>query len=353
MTDIQTVNRYAAFVTPYTDKVKTLNLLGHNPALGKLAADFCKAFGCKVGLRANAVRDYDPNMPPSSPARHSVAVFTPGGQVAGILTALCLPENYHAHTDEDYSYSSSLVQKSRSRGSRNERESKKIATLIRTVRREGEEPTDAKLAALERNGMDFALRAVRSSTYGLTTSVQLRNAAIDALTKHFLGIDSVGVEQHRDDIKNAYEKYVEARKKTKDGAETVKRFAKGFKAIGMVCGGMSNFAATYDVSGNLLPAHGDVSYFLYTEAHVDSTSDNSKIVCDLPTKRYDRLSDIPNVAVDVAIITAGMEGDKSARKTQPMCLPFDDAYYMDLDIATGSMHNTVMWVLIPTTPYEG
>lgn len=356
-----TKSRYFKYVTPYTDQEKTVLIMEHSPYIGKLAADFCAKFNCKVGISVRLT-----NLPWEDIKRgrkatlrqwHYLAVFTSGGRVAGQIGALHVPIQERTFVEEEYMYKSSLVSKERSRGSRDERTSKKIATLLRTIDKEEEAPTDSKLDYRELHGIAAAYLSINDALRNSSTKVEVTGQVADALAKHFLGVDVTGVEQFRGDIQKAYDKYVEQRKLIKDCKETEKRFKSGARAIAMVRDGMgiANWAANYDASGQPLPKHGEVCYFLYTEVHWDDTRPGGaqgKIVFDVPVKRYDRLEDIPGLAVDIAIIKAGMEGKNTAKKNDPLFLPVTDEYYPDLDIATGYQHYTGMWVLIPTTPYE-
>ena len=129
-------------ISEWADSQKTQEALLSNVELNKLAHEFCKKFGVKVGY--NAVKD-------------SVGVFTPTGLPAGRLD-IRLAYNRKHEMENVYVFDSPIVnkQKGSARSNRDARDSTKITGLLKSIEKYNEGPTDQKLYNQYRSGIAYA-----------------------------------------------------------------------------------------------------------------------------------------------------------------------------------------------------
>jgi hypothetical protein len=92
----------------------------------------------------------------------------------------------------------------------------------------------------------------------------------------------------------------------------------------------------------------DKPYYLVGEASYDGKSGSDGVTIHGDLKRYNSLKDVPEFSVDVAMISAYMEGLSNNDKRNEFCLPRRDTYYADIDVATGYAGDE-LWVLFPKT----
>lgn len=310
-----------AIETVEQDKLE--ELFTRRPSLRKFAYEFCTAFNVKV----NKIKSND-----------ILRLVTPSGLSAG--------EIYTVPSSRDRSESSYIFgnewlikkEKSSSNSSRHERDSNKISTLIRTLKKNNEYPNDEMITKAYSGEIMSCIQPVQDAARYGQPKINLDKDITKMLTEHYLGVDTVSIQQYASELKDSYSKYLVEMKTYNESADDFKRFCNGFKLIGM------QYENYYN--DDTAPV------YLIGEASVDMA--NRKAVVQGSLKCYSTIKELPELAVDVMMINTYMQGQTNSRmysSRNELCLGRTDKYISDLDISVGYCGN-ITWVAIPKTPKQ-
>lgn len=309
------------------DQDKLKELFVSKPSLRNLAFDFCTAFNVKIERIKNS---------------GALRLATPNGLDAGeIYTA----SNSRDRSETIYIYEHSYLvkkEKSSSNSSRSERDSNKIATLIRTLKKNKEFPSDEAITKAYSEEMITALHPVRDATrYGLP-KIEVQNDFVKMLVENYLGVDTNSIRQYSSELKDSYSKYLVSMEKYNESADDFKRFCKGFKLIGM------DYENYYGGNGDATPR------YIIGEGELVTTDSREKVLVQGSLKCYSSLKEVPEIAVDAMMISTYMQGrtnDRMYSNRNELFLSRMDRYIPDLDIGVG-YRNNIIWVAIPKTPKQ-
>ena len=297
-------------ISQFADKAHTEALLNENTDLKRFAFEFCTAFNCKV-MRGSSTR------PPS------LLVLTPNGMVAGSIR-VSTGVNKANEDVTVYYYHSRLVSKDKgsARSDSNTRDSTKISTLISSVRKNGEGPSEQKLGERFHRGLDYAFNMVSRNRNNVT--MQIGQDELLAAIKYALGLDTHCIELHTASLTESYHRYMQDKKRSDQAQDDRQRFNEGCYAVGFV--------------------REHTPHVIFTEV----THDGNHAAIQAPLKRYAKVADIPEMAGHLPIIRTWAEGAWANHKDEnDFGLPIRDTYYPEIDVATGYETHTLMWVLIP------
>jgi hypothetical protein len=307
------------------DQDKLKELFTTKPNLRNLAFDFCTAFNVKIDRIKNS---------------GALKLVTPNGLDAGEL--------YTASSSRDrsetvYIYENPYLvkkEKSSSNSSRSERDSNKIATLIRTLKKNNEYPSDAAIAKAYSEEMITALHPVKDATRYGEPKIDLPKDIGKMLVESQLGVDTISIKHYSSQLRDIYSKYLVDMEKYNESADDHKRFCKGFKIIGM------DYENYYATNGDSTPR------YIVGEGEVVNTDSREKVLIQGSLKCYSSLKDAPEVAVDAMMISTYMQGKRNDRMfsdRNELFLSRMDRYIPDLDIGIG-YRNNIIWVSIPKEP---
>ena len=284
--------------------------LNSSEDIAKLAHEVCKAFNLQLT-----------NLPTSA-----LGLLTPSGLDAG---KICVTRGHNHKKNEVetvYYFESQVVNKEKgsTRSGRNVRDSVSISNLIKTIKKNNEIPTDEKIIKDYMQGMRYVFRNVGRNQS--RPSLTITDDAVLALVRSHLGIDNSVPDAHTNAIRESYEKFEISMRQAKDNNAQKERFMKGVKIIGIM----------------------DNKYYLVGHASASkSVSNDIEITLHGPLKRYSSLRDCPELAGDLPIIRAYMEGRSEFSAANEFGLPVRDTYHEEIDVATGYVNFSQLWVGIP------
>ena len=305
-------------ISPYADREKTRTHLNNHINLTQFALEFCHAFNVKVGVNEMA-------------RGGSLRVYTPNGFEAGVL---------FTNTDREglfYVYKSELVdkQKSSKRSGRDERDGSKPANVIAAVKRNKEQPDEKALIEQQKPAMKYA---VNSITYGTGRSHTISLTASEALAavEYILGIkDGLAFAATKDALEDKYNEYQRKLETLDMSHVTQKRFMEGCHVIGIRRGNVS----TSDSGPSAM-------YYLVGEAKFAEVNGQIQTEIQGSLKRYATLADHPELCTVAPIIRTYFQG-RPNKENNDLGTPQNDAYYGDIDVASGYQNGSMTWVLIP------
>lgn len=305
-------------ISPFADREKTLNHLNNHINLTQFALEFCHAFNVKVG-----VHDWGRS--------GSLRVYTPNGFEAGIL---------FTNTDREglfFVYKSELVnkQKASKRSSRDERDGSKPASVIAAVKRNKEQPDEKALIEEQKPAMKYAINAItysanRAPTISLTASEAL------AAVEYILGVkDGLAFAATKDVLEDKYNEYQRKLESADSSHVTQKRFMEGCHIVGIR-------------RGHTNTTDGTPSAFYYLVGEAKFALVNGQIQTDIQgsLKRYATLADHPELCTVAPIIRTYFQG-RPNKENNELGISQNDAYYEDIDVASGYQGSNMTWVLIP------
>jgi hypothetical protein len=301
-------------VSPYGDIQETINSLVDGSPVSKLAYEFCAAFNVQVSLKQ-----------PSHTKTYEV-VSTDGIPLGALLTGTTRNRDGD-HETVYYFESPNIVQKAKgsSRSNRSTRDSNSIKSLITTLKKQKEIPEVKSMYKAFAAGMRFAFTNVSNARQ---PSISINGKKAIDLIEHILLDRPLGPEQNSE-LKKIYESYKSEMQSYHSSTSNSDRFNLGVKIIG--------------IAGNR-----QKPYYLVGEASYDGKGSSDGVTIHGDLKRYNSLKDVPEFAVDVAMINAYMEGLSNNDRNNEFCLPRRDTYYTDIDVATGYSGDE-LWVAIPKT----
>jgi hypothetical protein len=226
-----------------------------------------------------------------------------------------------------YFESKHIIQKSKgsSRSDRSTRDSNSIKSLITTLKKQKEIPQVSSMYKSMSQGLRYAFSNVSNARQ---PNISIGGKTAIDLIEYVLLDRPLGSEQNNE-LKKIYESYKSEMKSFQSSASNQDRFNEGAKVIA-ICGDREK------------------PYYLVGEATYDGKSGGDGVTFQGDLKRYDSLKNSPEFAVDVAMISAYMEGLSNNDKRNELFLPRRDTYYSDIDVATGYSGDE-LWVAIPKT----
>lgn len=304
----------ANIVSPYGDIQKTTDALADTSPSSKLAYEFCTAFNVQVNLiNASYTMTYE--------------VMSLDGIPMGTLHTSTARNKDGNHETVYYFESPNIVQKTKgsSRANRSTRDSTSIKSLITTLKKQKEIPEVKSMYKAFAAGIRFAFTNV-SNTRQPSLSIGSKTA-ID-LIEHILLDRPLGPEQNSE-LKKIYETYKSEMQSYNSSVSNQDRFNAGARLVGIF-------------------NRQDKPYYLVGEASYDGKGGSDGVTIHGDLKRYNSLKDTPEFSVDVAMISAYMEGLTNIDKRNEFYLARRDTYYADIDVATGYAGDE-FWVLLPKT----
>lgn len=314
-----------ALETVDQDKLKELFIA--KPSLRNLAFDFCTAFNVKISRIKNS---------------GALRLATPNGLDAGELSTTT---NSRDRSEAVYIYENQYLirkEKASSNSSRSERDSNKIATLIRTLKKNNEYPSDVAMTKAYSEEIVVALHPVKDGARYGAPKIELNKDITKMLAEFYLGVDTLSIKQYSSELKDSYSKYLVEMQKYDESADDFKRFCAGFKIIGIA------YESFHD-DGTFAPR------YIVGEGEVvttDSNSINGKVLIQGSLKSYSTLKEVPEVAVDAMMIATYMQGkstERSYSNRNELFINRIDKFLPEIDIGVG-YRNSIVWVAIPKTP---
>jgi hypothetical protein len=305
------------FISPICTNPNILNILADDSSndkkdRNKLLAEICSTFNLKIN-------DISKN-------ELEVHLVTAENHLnAGYVWA-----SRNGNGDTIYFYSNPLVskQKGSANSSSDTRDSKKIATLIANIRKNGEIPTEEGLSNTYKSGLRAAFRSI-GERYG-HDHFEIDDSLALIATKVVLGIDKEIIPSNIESLQACYDKYMKKLNSVKQLESDKERFAKGATFIGL----MENNNDLKHTKIHYLV--GDISYDI----------DKDEVTIHGGVKRYSTLVDTP-VAADAMIIRTYFDGKGQPDKDNELHMRRGDRFHSEIDIAQGYNNYREMFVLIP------
>lgn len=295
--------------------------LANSDELKKFAFEFCTAFNLRTLCTSN----------------NGVKLVTQSGLPAG---SIYIQKMFSRRADErvvSYFYTNGRIitkEKGSANSNRDTRDSVKISTLLSTMRKHNEIPSDEKILRGFCDGIHYAFNAAGSGSHYGAPRFDIDSSLALGATKAILGLEEMSLS-FKTQLESAYANYMQKMETFNASKSEQLRFYKGCKMIAVL---------NHD-SGTPAYLVGEVSY----DTSVDGGREQ-KIVFQSPLKRYATLAESP-VAADALMIRTYMEGGtmnqyqgENELKLRPC-----DAYFEDVDIAVGYTMREEFFVLIPMT----
>jgi hypothetical protein len=252
---------------------------------------------------------------------------------ANLVTENGIPCGYVALTregDGKHTYFLGLPtvnkERSSSKSHRGERDSNKISSLLRAIKKNKEEPTAEKIYNVMRRDFISPFSTVQSKSMYGRPAISMPSHIQEVAVKHILGVDTLSMAMYIDDLKKVYSEHQLKMKSYDNSASEIVRYRRGATLIGVFRHSNTNtYYLTADVSLN---EEGDFTFHT-------------------PLKRYSTLKELP-IAPVVAMVNTYMQGKDQYDNTNELGLWFQDRFFEDLDIAVGySGSASGLWVAIP------
>jgi len=283
----------------------------------KLVCELNAQFGLRIGA-FNSLGSYNP----------SVALLSEDGITCG-----------NARVSQDaikegkiiYRYFVQLPtirkEKASANSPRDTRDSSSIATIIRAIKKNKEEPLREKLYADLYDGIRYPFQAVQAASSN-KPSIRIDGDMAEAVARKILGIDDTMALGYITQLRQSYDKFQYEMKLNEAATKEIRRYRKG---TDIVCITRDNAGAA--------------TYYLVGETVQDPT-DSDKVVLQGTLKRYNSLADT-RLAPTIAMIKTYMQGQAGYDRTNEFGVPLGDNYYKDIDVATGYSNRNQLWIAIP------
>jgi len=280
--------------------------------LKKLVHEVCHAYNLRVLNLANI-----------NSSREYARLVTESGISCGTVSV----EN---ENKDKYTYRAHFKtinkEKASAKSDRDARDSNKISSLIRVIKKNKEEPTEEALVKSMRRDILAPFDSVDSDTRHGGPTISLPQEIQQAAMNFVLGIDTVGMNPYIDNLKAIHSKYQSEIKSHAEKTLDSKRFKRGATVIGCVTQPASD------------------SHYLVADV---SLGDDGMFTFHTPLKRYSTLKEL-SIAPVVMMINTFMQGRTDYNRDNEFGLSVRDKYYPELDISTGyTSHNNPFWVAIP------
>jgi hypothetical protein len=297
------------FISQFADAQLTQENMDNNPKLKNLAMQVCHEFNLRVG---------------ATKEKHMLGLFTDNGLTVGTIAVnkdYRSSELYYDITMPDII----CKEKSSARSDRNSRDSDKIATLIKSIKKNKEIPTAEKLTKNYLQCLFYALSRVGEAR---KPDISIHQDVALSAIKFALGIDTMGVQLHTAKLQEVYNQYMKEVNELSSAKNNQDRYLKGCTAIGVVGGRWND---------------GHVSHYLVGNVGAD---ESNNIAFQGNLTRYATLADTEH-APTAAMIRTYMQGTRHGGQSNELGVPWSDRYYDEIDIATGYTGSSGLWVLIP------
>jgi hypothetical protein len=217
-------------------------------------------------------------------------------------------------------------EKSSARSDRNSRDSDKIATLLKSIKKNKEQPTTDKLTKNYLQCLFYALQRVGEAA---RPSISIHNDTALSAIKFALGIDTMEVQLHTAKLQEIYDQYMKSVSELSSAQSNQARYLKGCTAIGIVGNRFHESSKAYYLVGNV------------------GADENGNLAFQGDLTRYASLADTEHAPI-AAMVRTYMQGSKHKNdSSNDLGIPWSDHYYNEIDIATGYTGNTGLWALIP------
>ncbi len=299
-------------ISQFANVEETTRRLTENSELSKLTHEFCRVFN----LRAKEGG--------GSSVGWGIEVLTPEGFPIGFLrTSREYSSRANQNVLEYQYYSTNFINKERRGGrGRNVRTSTKISSLVAASKKSDATPNaDNMFKRVFKRGMSYAFSNVEGGRN--TPSLSIDNDTALKLVESHLGIDTFSIVSIADLIKEKYNKYLIQKQKIGDSKADAARFNRGVTMIGM------SSASTYYLVGEV------------------GREINNDLKIQVPLKRYESLTELPELMGTVAIIREFMRGQPNPVTSNELGIPWIDRFFVDLDISVGHHASDFLWVAIP------
>jgi len=301
-------------VSVHGDAWKAHRLLSNSTHLNKFAHEFCHEFDTRVSFDGDNF------------SNRVISLEMPNGMRIGSLSV-----NSSSGNPVYVAEMPCIISKDRSSkwSGNGARDSEKLPNLIRTIKKNKEQPTDAKVLEMFNSAIYHAMADItrsREPNFGINGT-----QALDAL-KAVLGIDNMSVHQHIPEFQKMYDSYIKAVESVKDGQATADRFRRGCTMIYIE----NDRYKTDSVSG------------YYVADFTTGMTANGKLGYQFqsPLTRYASLKETEH-APTVAMIRSYLEGiPKYFDKDNEFGVRYCDNYFDDMDFAVGNSNNKLV-VLLP------
>ena len=302
-------------VSVYGDPTKAHRLLSNSTHLTKFAQEFCHEFNTRVSFDGDNFQN------------RGITLEMPNGMRIGELSV-----NTSKGKPVYVADMPSIISKDRSSkwSGNGARDSEKLPNLIRTIKKNKEQPTEAKAMEMFNSAIYHAIAEItneREPHIGISGT-----QALDAL-KALLGIDDMSVHQHIPDYQKIYDNYMKASESVKGSQATADRFKKGCTMI--------------YIENERYKADSVSGYYVADFVTAMNPSTN-KLGYEFqsPLTRYASLKET-EYAPTVAMIRSYLEGiPKYFDKDNEFGIRYYDNYFEDMDFAVGHSNNKLV-VLLP------
>ena len=302
-------------VSVHGDPTKAHRLLSNSTHLTKFAQEFCHEFDTRVSFEGDNF------------SNRMISLEMPNGMRIGSLSVNSSNGNpiYVAEMP-------SIISKDRSSkwSGNGARDSEKLPNLIRTIKKNKEQPTEAKAMEMFNSAIYHAIAEItneRAPNIGISGT-----QALDAL-KAILGIDDMSVHQHIPDYQKIYDNYMKASESVKGSQATADRFKKGCTMI--------------FIENDRYRSDSVRGYYVADFVTAMNPSTN-KLGYEFqsPLTRYASLKET-EYAPTVAMIRSYMESqNRYFDKDNEIGVKYTDHYFEDMDFSVGHSNNKLI-VLLP------
>ena len=302
-------------VSVYGDPTKAHRLLSNSTHLTKFAQEFCHEFNTRVSFEGDNF------------SNRMISLEMPNGMRIGSLSV-----NSSSGNPVYVAEMPCIISKDRSSkwSGNGARDSEKLPNLIRTIKKNKEQPTEAKVMEMFNSAIYHALAEITNSrepNFGINGT-----QALDAL-KAVLGIDNISVHQHVPEFQKMYDNYMKAVASVKDSQVTADRFKKGCTMI---------FIENDRYKSDSVRGY----YVADFVTGMDPNTGTLKYQFQSPLTRYASLKET-EYAPTVAMIRSYLEGiPKYFDKDNEFGIRYYDNYFEDMDFAVGHSNNKLV-VLLP------
>lgn len=278
--------------------------------LKKLVHEVCHEYNLRV---INTITGY----------RNKALLATPDGINCGYVSVT-------KDSNDDFTYLVGLPtirkERSSSKSARGERDSNKISSLLRAIKKNKEEPTTEKIYNLMRRDFISPFSSVQSKSLYGRPDISIPSHIQEVAVKHILGVDTLSMAMYIDDLKKVYSEHQSKMKSYNESASEIIRYRRGSTLIGVF--NRNDTGAYYLV--------GDVSL-----------NEEGEFTFHTPLKRYSTLKELP-IAPVVAMINTYMQGRSEYDNSNELGVWYQDRFFDDLDMAVGySGSSNGLWVAIP------
>jgi hypothetical protein len=297
------------YISQFADKDATQKQMDDNPKLKSLAMQLCHEFNLRVHQHKEA---------------GLLEILTEQGLPVGKISVI---KDYR---DGEFYYEVSMPEiiskeKSSARSDRNSRDSDKIATLLKSIKKNKEVPTLEKLTKNYLQCLFYALSRVGQAQ---NPEIVIRNDVALSAIKFALGIDTMGVQLHTAKLQETYDQYMKSVNELSNAQDNQARYLKGCTAIGIAGGRWSDSNTPYYLVGNV------------------GADEDGNLAFQGDLTRYSTLTDTEHAPI-AAMVRTYMQGNKNGSGKNDLGIPWADHYYHEIDIATGYTGSSGLWALIP------